>query len=107
MIRASALLLLKVCGVLVLVFTAFNLSLHSQDSYILYQCFECHSTIGAPGRPGSAAIGGMAKKDIVAKLEAYRSQYINDSVMTRGSHDLSDEDIELVAEYFSRIYISD
>ena len=73
------------------------------EPYLLNQCFECHGKIGTPGRLGANAIGGMPKDEIINKLKAYRSQQLPDSVMARGTHDLTDSEIESVAEYFSQV----
>lgn len=75
---------------------------YAQESYVLNQCFECHGKVGRPGAPGAAAIGGAPKEQLIEKLEGYRKQRVEDSVMSRGTHDLSDEDIDIAAEYFSK-----
>jgi cytochrome c553 len=73
------------------------------ESILLNQCFECHGKTGEPGRVGTMPIGGMDKADIISKLKGYRSQRVPDSVMSRGVHDLNDEDIEAVADYYSKV----
>jgi len=75
---------------------------NAQESYVLNQCFECHGKAGRPGRPGANAIGGVEKGLLVETLKGYRGQRVQDSVMSRGTHDLSDEDIDIAADYFSK-----
>jgi cytochrome c553 len=78
----------------------------AEESILLNQCFECHGKTGESVRPGTLPIGGIAKADIISKLKGYRSQRVPDSVMSRGSHDLNDEDIETVADYYSKVSIN-
>jgi cytochrome c553 len=67
------------------------------------QCEVCHGQQGHAAQPGWPPLAGQSKAALQSKLRSYREQWVNDSVMSRGSHDFSDEQIEALAEYYSKL----
>lgn len=97
---------MKFCIFLTIV--SFSFTLHAQSEAIdidilIARCSLCHSSAGLPGIPGWPAIAGMDKKLIAGKLKGHRAGIIKDSTMKKVTSDLSDEDINTVAEYFSKL----
>ena len=94
---------------LLLISIAFFASLNSRVGYtdevdlgaLIARCSECHTEKGLAGIPGWPSIAGMEKNLIIGKLKGHRAGLINDSTMKKVAHDLSDEEIEAVAEHFS------
>ena len=70
---------------------------------LIARCSECHTEKGLAGIPGWPSIAGMEKNLIVGKLKGHRAGLINDSTMKKVAHDLSDGDIDAVAEHFSTL----
>lgn len=70
---------------------------------LIARCSECHTEKGLAGIPGWPSIAGMDKDIIVGKLKGHRAGFINDSTMKKVAHDLSDKEIEAVAEHFSTL----
>ena len=68
---------------------------------LVARCSECHTEKGLAGIPGWPAIAGMEKGIIVAKLKGHRAGLVNDSTMKKVAHDLTDKEIDAVAEHFS------
>ena len=68
---------------------------------LVARCSECHTEKGLAGIPGWPAIAGMDKDIIVAKLKGHRAGLVNDSTMKKVAHDLTDKEIEAVAEHFA------
>lgn len=70
---------------------------------IIEGCTECHSQQGKAAISGWPPIAGMAKDDIVGKLKGHRLKVVDDSMMSKVAHDLSDQQIEQIAEYYSAL----
>jgi cytochrome c553 len=70
---------------------------------LIARCSECHTEKGLAGIPGWPSIAGMNKDLIVGKLKGHRAGLVNDSTMKKVAHDLSDKEIEAVAEHFSTL----
>ena len=68
---------------------------------LVARCSVCHTEKGLAGIPGWPAIAGMDKDVIVAKLKGHRAGLVNDSTMKKVAHDLTDKEIDAVAEHFS------
>ena len=86
--------------------TAFNSSLGADEvdtGALIARCSECHTEKGLAGIPGWPSIAGMDKDIIVGKLKGHRAGLINDSTMKKVAHDLSDKEIDDVAEHFSTL----
>lgn len=69
-------------------------------------CAACHGTYGnaAPSLHGenvTPALAGVAKSDIVSKLQAFKSGERSATVMHRHAKGLTDDEIVALAEYFS------
>ena len=70
---------------------------------LVARCSECHTEKGLAGIPGWPAIAGMKKEMIVGKLKGHRAGLVNDSTMKKVAHDLSDAQIDAVADHFSNM----
>lgn len=70
---------------------------------LIGRCAECHTTRGQAAFPGWPAIAGMEKSEIIGKLEGHREGMVPDSTMSQVAFDMSDREIEAVAEYFSKL----
>ena len=66
---------------------------------LAHSCQECHSAASG-AIPGWPPLDEMSSKEIVAKLRGYRDSQIPESVMSDVSHELSDADIQLIADYY-------
>ena len=70
---------------------------------LIARCSTCHTEQGLAGIPGWPSIAGMDKSVIVGKLKGHRAGLVNDSTMKKVAHDLSDAEIDAVAEHFSTL----
>lgn len=68
---------------------------------LVARCSECHTEKGLAGIPGWPSIAGMDKALIIGKLKGHRAGLVNDSTMKKVAHDLTDKQIDAVAEHFS------
>ncbi len=73
------------------------------DSAVLSGCIACHTAEGKPAQAGWPHLAGMTKAEIVGKLEGHRQALIGDSMMTKIARNLTDAQIDAVAEYYSRL----
>ncbi len=99
---------MKSLVLLVLTFASFELCAQSNTvdiDNLIARCSLCHSSAGLPGMAGWPAIAGMEKQLIIGKLKEHRAGIVEDSTMKKVASDLSDEDINAVAEYFSKLPI--
>ncbi|WP_415837446.1 c-type cytochrome [Parendozoicomonas haliclonae] len=66
-------------------------------------CASCHGTKGQ-GNPSMKGpkLAGQNKAELIAKLKAYRAGERNNPTMAMMAYNLSDEDINTLAEYFSQ-----
>ena len=65
-----------------------------------FSCTACHG----PGGRGSRSIpkiGGLDSKDIVQSLKGFRSGEEKQTIMGRVAQNYSDEEFELMAQFFS------
>ena len=65
-------------------------------------CLECHRNDGGATIPGWPPLTGLGKDEIRGKLSAYRNLGNPESRMTDVAHDLSDEEIEQLAQFYGR-----
>lgn len=70
------------------------------------QCFVCHGADGLAKVPDAPNLAGQNPAYLVKALKDYRSGKRENEVMSMMAKNLSDEDIALVAAYFSNIAIS-
>ena len=65
-------------------------------------CASCHGTDGRSVTQEVASLAGLPKDDIVAKMKAFRDGTRPATVMHQIAKGYSEQQIELVADYFSR-----
>lgn len=77
---------------------------------IFAKCIACHGQDGqaiAPGARGGTSIAGLSKQKLIADLKGYRAQFTDNggakSIMYLQARDLSDSDIQELAEYISKL----
>ena len=70
------------------------------------QCFVCHGADGLAKVPDAPNLAGQNGAYLVKALKDYRSGKRENEVMSMMAKNLSDEDIALVASYFSSIAIT-
>ena len=66
-------------------------------------CASCHGSNGIGTRPDYPNLAGQKKLYLVNALKAYKSGLRRNSLMGPMAKVLSDEDIVLFAEYYSRL----
>lgn len=70
------------------------------------QCFVCHGADGLAKVPDAPNLAGQNGAYLVKALKDYRSGKRENEVMSMMSKNLSDQDINLVASYFSNIEVT-
>ena len=70
------------------------------------QCFVCHGTEGLAKVPDAPNLAGQNGAYLVKALKDYRSGKRENEVMSMMAKNLSDDDIALVASYFSSITVA-
>ena len=70
------------------------------------QCFVCHGADGLAKVPDAPNLAGQNGAYLVKALKDYRSGKRENEVMSMMAKNLSDEDINLVASYFSSIAVT-
>jgi sulfide dehydrogenase cytochrome subunit len=65
-------------------------------------CANCHGTDGRSVTKEVASLAGLPKADIADKMKAFRDGSRLATVMHQIAKGYSDQQIELIAEYFSR-----
>ncbi|MET0964436.1 MAG: cytochrome c [Noviherbaspirillum sp.] len=70
------------------------------------QCFVCHGADGLAKTPDAPNLAGQNAAYLVKALKDYRSGKRENEVMSMMAKPLSDQDIALVASYFSSIAIT-
>jgi len=70
------------------------------------QCFVCHGADGLAKVPDAPNLAGQNGAYLVKALKDYRSGKRENEVMSMMAKNLSDEDINLVASYFSGIAVT-
>ena len=69
---------------------------------VLNLCTHCHSAQGNAALPGWPPLPSMSKSELITKLKGHRSMQIEDSTMAKVAEGLTDQQIEWIADYFSR-----
>ena len=70
------------------------------------QCFVCHGADGLAKVPDAPNLAGQNGAYLVKALRDYRSGKRENEVMSMMAKNLSDQDINLVASYFSSIAVT-
>ena len=77
---------------------------------VFKKCIACHGADAkkvAPGSKGGVTIAGMAKDELVKELKGYRAKTADNggakAIMYGQAANLSDADIEALAEYISKL----
>jgi cytochrome c553 len=65
-------------------------------------CLECHRGEAAAAIPGWPPLDSLSSEEIAAKLRGYRERQVPESRMSDVAHELSDEEIRQLAEYYGR-----
>ena len=79
---------------------------HAQENAVVRSlaatCANCHGTDGHSVTQEVVSLAGLPKDDIVAKMRAFRDGTREATVMQQIAKGYSDQQIELLADYFSR-----
>ena len=77
---------------------------------VFKKCIACHGADAkkvAPGSKGGVTIAGMAKDELVKELKGYRAKTAENggakAIMYGQAANLSDADIEALADYISKL----
>jgi cytochrome c553 len=70
-------------------------------------CASCHHKEGLPAVPGWPYLAGMEKSRLVEILQGHRASLVPDSTMDKISAELTDSEIDAVADYFSKLERTD
>ena len=88
------------------VVAAVPLAVSAQDNAaarsLAATCANCHGTDGRSATKEVAPLAGLPKDDIAAKLQGFRDGSRPATVMHQIAKGYSDQQLELVADYFSR-----
>lgn len=86
---------------------AFGSLCHAEDGIgraasLAHSCTVCHGTEGK-GSLSIPKIRGLDRKDIAQSLKGFRSGEERQTIMGRLAKEFTDEEIELLASYFSAL----
>ena len=77
---------------------------------VFKKCIACHGADAkkiAPGSKGNVTIAGMAKDELIKELKGYRAKTADNggakAIMYGQAANLSDADIEALADYISKL----
>ena len=77
---------------------------------VFKKCIACHGPDAkkvAPGSKGGVTIAGMAKDELLKQLKGYKAKTADNggakAIMYGQMANVSDEDIELLADYISKL----
>ncbi|MDI3325494.1 hypothetical protein QKW35_14015 [Pontibacterium granulatum] len=68
---------------------------------VLSLCSHCHGTEGEPGVPGWPPLPSLERDVLIEKLKGHRSLPDYTSTMAAVTAELTDEQIEWIADYFT------
>ncbi|MFQ5644178.1 MAG: c-type cytochrome [Thiogranum sp.] len=71
-------------------------------SMLANTCAGCHGTNGSSVGPASPTIAGMSKDNFIETMAAYKNEERPATIMSRIAKGYTDEEIKLMAEFFSR-----
>ncbi|TQV74180.1 hypothetical protein FKG94_16365 [Exilibacterium tricleocarpae] len=66
-------------------------------------CKKCHGPGGESAIPGWPPIAGMTKSELVSKLKGYRAKLVPESRMADVTHNFTDDQIEVIAQYYAEL----
>jgi cytochrome subunit of sulfide dehydrogenase len=76
---------------------------HAQSAnYLAANCANCHGTEGNAQGPGSWPLAGKSKSYLIEQMAAFKAGTRQATIMHQISKGYSDEQIALMAEYFSK-----
>jgi cytochrome c553 len=101
MIRSLSALALCLLSGLVQAQTASEVSKLNQGRYLAANCANCHGTQGR-AEAGFFSLAAYPKEAFVAQMKAFRDGTRPATIMHQLAKGYSDEQIELLADYFSR-----
>jgi cytochrome c553 len=81
--------------------TAAEVAKLNQARYLAANCANCHGTQGR-AQAGFFSLAGYPKEAFVAQMKAFRDGTRPATIMHQLAKGYSDEQIELMAEYFAR-----
>jgi cytochrome subunit of sulfide dehydrogenase len=93
---------LLVAGVLSATTTAVYAQNAQNASYLAASCANCHGTDGNAQGPGSWPLAGKPKAYIAEQMAAFKAGTRQATIMHQISKGYTDEQIGLMAEYFSK-----
>jgi sulfide dehydrogenase cytochrome subunit len=69
---------------------------------LAYTCAGCHGTNGQSNGPASPSLAGMSKPVMVETMKGFKSGEIASTIMGRIAKGYTDEQFELMGEFFSK-----
>ncbi len=81
--------------------TAADVAKLNQGRYLAANCANCHGTQGR-AQAGFFSLAGYPKEAFVAQMKAFRDGARPATIMHQLAKGYSDEQIELMADYFAR-----
>lgn len=72
---------------------------------LLSLCSHCHGAEGKPGVPGWPPLPTLERDILIAKLKGHRALPDDNSTMAAVTAELTDEQIEWIADYFTNLHI--
>lgn len=69
---------------------------------LAYTCAGCHGTNGQSMGPASPSLAGMSQPVMVETMQGFKSGEINATIMGRIAKGYTDEQFELMGEYFAK-----
>jgi len=97
---------IKRCGLFLLVMAGVS-SVCAEPGNTVKACAECHGLEGRTQIPGWPPISDYSQAELESKLKAYRQGLVPESRMDSVAHQLSDEQIREVSEYFSSQHLAE
>jgi cytochrome c553 len=91
-------------ALLALPLCAFTLTLHADEidvGELAGACSQCHGPAGDAAIPGWPPLVKMSKEEIMDKLNGHRAGRVPDSTMSKVAFELSDAQINAIAEYYA------
>ena len=100
--RLSLLYSLLLSGILLTISTYITAADTPTASMLANTCAGCHGTNGSSVGPASPTIAGISKTYFIDTMVAYKKGERPATIMTRIAKGYSDEEIKLMADFFSK-----
>ena len=100
--RLSLLYGLLLSGILLIITTHITAADTPTASMLANTCAGCHGTNGSSAGPASPTIAGISKSYFVETMQAFKKGERPATIMTRIAKGYSDEEIKLMADFFSK-----